>query len=108
MQRDAGALVLLDWHDPRQGVLTGKVFEYLLSPAPIWVIGGTLDSPLAQFVNEAERGVSFGKDGEGIRLAIRALAAGKGMRGRPNLEMIAGLSRANQAARFLRLLSLRK
>src|SRR5262249_14521593 len=36
MQRDASALVLLDWHDPRQGVLTGKVFEYLISPAPIW------------------------------------------------------------------------
>jgi glycosyltransferase involved in cell wall biosynthesis len=104
MQRDASALILLDWHDPRQGVLTGKVFEYLLSPAPIWVIGGTIDSPLAQFVNEAGRGVAFGKDVERIRLAIRELAAGKGTEAQQNREMIAKLSRKEQAGRFLELL----
>jgi hypothetical protein len=105
MQRDASALILLDWHDPRQGVLTGKVFEYLLSTAPIWVVGGALDSPLAHFVSEAGRGVAFGKDVERIRKAIRDLAAGQGKMSEQNLPMIAGLSRAEQARRFLELVA---
>lgn len=105
MQRDANGLVLLDWHDPRQGVLTGKVFEYLLSRAPICVVGGSLDSPLAQFVHEAGRGAAFGKDVESIRTAIREMATGKGTAGKSNQAMIAELSRANQATKFLDLLS---
>ncbi|HKB02730.1 MAG TPA: glycosyltransferase [Gemmataceae bacterium] len=104
MQRDASVLVLLDWYDPRHGVLTGKVFEYLLSPAPIWVVGGARDSPAARLVAEAGRGVALGRDVARIRTAIRDLAAGRGPRLVPNREFIAGLARDVQARRFLRLL----
>jgi glycosyltransferase involved in cell wall biosynthesis len=104
MQRDAGALVLLDWHDPRHGVLTGKVFEYLLSPAPIWVVGGAVDSPAAQLVARAGRGLALGRDVGRIRAAIRELAAGRAGRPTPDREFIAGLARDVQARRFLRVL----
>ncbi|MBO0698516.1 MAG: glycosyltransferase [Zavarzinella sp.] len=104
LQRDASALVLLDWHDPRHGVLTGKVFEYLLSPAPIWVIGGAPDSPAAGLVAEAGRGMSFGRDVGRIRAAIRGLAKGQTIPPTPNREFIAGLAREVQARRFLDLL----
>ena len=96
-------LILLDWRDPRHGVMTGKVFEYLVSPAPIWVIGGTLTSPVAQLVAEAGRGVAFAKDVERIRSAIRGLAEGRGRRCESNREMIASLSRTRQAHNFWRL-----
>ncbi len=101
LQRDASALILLDWHDPRHGVMTGKVFEYLVSPAPIWVVGGTRHSPVARLVMEAGRGMAIGKDVERIRTAIRDLATGRGGRLVANQPMIAGLSRAQQASRFL-------
>jgi hypothetical protein len=104
MQRDASALVLLDWYDPRHGVLTGKVFEYLVSPAPIWVVGGGPDSPAAGLVAEAGRGVGLGHDPDRIRAAIRELAAGTGPAFEPNRAFIAGLTRSEQARRFLRLL----
>jgi glycosyltransferase involved in cell wall biosynthesis len=104
MQRDASALVLLDWYDPRHGVLTGKVFEYLMSPAPIWVVGGSLNSPAAKLVKEAGRGMALGRDPERIRAAIRELAAGKGPALEPNQAFIAGLSRGEQAKRMLQLL----
>ena len=104
MQRDASALVLLDWYDPRHGVLTGKVFEYLLSPAPIWVVGGARNSPVARLVSDAGRGVALGRDVARIRTAIRELAPGRGTGPVPNREVIAGLARAVQARRFLRLL----
>jgi glycosyltransferase involved in cell wall biosynthesis len=105
MQRDASALILLDWYDPRHGVLTGKVFEYLMSLAPIWVVGGAPDSPAARLATEAGRGVALGRDPERIRVAIRELAAGKGSALEPNRAFIAGLSRGEQAQRLLRLLS---
>ena len=97
LQRDASALVLLDWFDPRHGVLTGKVFEYLLSPAPIWVVGGSPNSPAAGLVTEAGRGVALGRDPAGIRAAIRDLAAGKGPTLTPNAPFVAGLTRGEQA-----------
>ena len=105
MQRDASALVLLDWYDPRHGVLTGKVFEYLQSPAPIWVVGGSAKSPAAQLVTEAGRGVALGRDREHIQAAIRELAAGRAPVLEPNRPFIAALSRGEQARRFRRLLN---
>lgn len=40
MQRDADALLFLPWGDPQfAGVMTGKVYEYLFSRAPIMVLG---------------------------------------------------------------------
>lgn len=104
MQRDASALVLLDWYDPRHGVLTGKVFEYLMSPAPIWVVGGSATSPVANLVMEAGRGLALGRDPQPIRAAIRGLVAGAGPPLRPNRAFIAGLTRGEQARRLLRLL----
>lgn len=104
MQRDASALVLLDWYDPRHGVLTGKVFEYLMAPAPIWVVGGARDSPAARLVMEAGRGMAFGRDVRAIRAAIRELADGGAARRAPNQAFIAGLARDVQARRFLELL----
>jgi glycosyltransferase involved in cell wall biosynthesis len=100
LQRDASALILLDWHDRRHGVLTGKLFEYLLSPAPIWVVGGEADSPAARLVQQAGRGESFERNVEKLRTAIRnpILAS------TPNREFIAGLSREAQALRFLEML----
>jgi hypothetical protein len=104
MQRDASALVLLDWFDPRHGVLTGKVFEYLRSPAPIWVVGGSPNSPAASLVKVAGRGIALGRDVGRIRLAIGDLIAGKAPALVPNRPFIAGLTRGEQARRFLRLL----
>jgi hypothetical protein len=105
MQRDASALILLDWRDPRYGVLTGKVFEYLLSEAPIWVVGGPRRSAAARLVDEAGRGIGFGRDVVRIRAAIREREAGaRPFAAAPNQPIIAELSRTRQALRFLRLL----
>ena len=101
---DANALILLDWYDPRHGVLTGKVFEYLLSPAPIWVVGGALDSPASRLVREAGRGAGLGRVSERIQEAIRLLAAGKLTVFEPNRAFISGLKGEEEARRVLEVL----
>ncbi|MSR53627.1 MAG: hypothetical protein EXS09_10120 [Gemmataceae bacterium] len=104
LQRDASALILLDWRDSRQGVMTGKVFEYLLSPAPIWVVGGAMDSPVACLVGEAGRGFSLGSDVGRMRQAIQELAIGGAVARPANQQFLARLSREAQASRFLEVL----
>ncbi len=42
MQRDADVLLFLPWNDPSvEGVLTGKIFEYLFSGTPIIAVGAS-------------------------------------------------------------------
>jgi glycosyltransferase involved in cell wall biosynthesis len=73
LERDASALLLLDWNDPRQGVMTGKVFEYLSASAPILTVGGAADSTLAQLIRRTGRGFHLGADEERITRALTDL-----------------------------------
>jgi glycosyltransferase involved in cell wall biosynthesis len=105
MQRDADALLLLDWHDPREGVLTSKVFEYLPVAAPIFLVGSPPGSPLAALVRRAGRGVILPTDPRALAdwLAFWLDAAGS-ICNMPDRAFIASLSRPRQARRFLDLL----
>ena len=58
MQRDADGLVIIAWRDSGAGVLTSKLFEYLVARAPILVIGAGPDDPIAHVVQKAGRGVA--------------------------------------------------
>lgn len=57
MQRDADALLFLPWNDSSvDGVLTGKLFEYLFSGTPILAVGATGLEASQQLILEAEAG----------------------------------------------------
>jgi glycosyltransferase involved in cell wall biosynthesis len=60
MQRDAHALLFLAWNDPTvDGVLTGKIFEYLFSGTPIMSVGSTELEAAQQLIHEAKAGISL-------------------------------------------------
>lgn len=60
MQRDAHALLFLAWNDPAvDGVLTGKIFEYLYSKTPIMAVGSTQLEAAQQLILEANAGVAL-------------------------------------------------
>jgi glycosyltransferase involved in cell wall biosynthesis len=105
MQRDAQALLLLDHVDARQGVLTGKLFEYLCAAAPILVVGGQADSPIAQIVRRADRGINLVRDEARIARTIIDLLENGNRQGWPgDRDFIQQFSRKHQATRFLGLL----
>jgi glycosyltransferase involved in cell wall biosynthesis len=57
MQRDADALLFLPWNDSSiDGVLTGKLFEYLFSGTPILAVGATQLEASQRLILEAEAG----------------------------------------------------
>jgi glycosyltransferase involved in cell wall biosynthesis len=57
MQRDADGLVFVDWKNPDEGVLTGKLFEYLAASAPLLVVGSPAGSPIVEIMEQARAGV---------------------------------------------------
>ncbi|RMG05813.1 MAG: hypothetical protein D6735_04905 [Acidobacteria bacterium] len=64
MQRDADALLHLDI--PSEGILTGKVFEYLVAGPPILVVGGNAQSSVGALVEECQRGKNYRTDVEAL------------------------------------------
>lgn len=57
MQRDAHALLFLAWNDSTvDGVLTGKIFEYLYSNTPILAIGASHVEASQNLIMEAQAG----------------------------------------------------
>jgi glycosyltransferase involved in cell wall biosynthesis len=56
MQQEADILLLLESHAPEaRGVLTGKVFEYLMTDKPILLVGPGPDSELYQLLQKHDR-----------------------------------------------------
>lgn len=103
MQRDAGALLLVDFDSSMEGVLTGKAFEYISVTAPILAVGGErASSPIAGLLARSGRGVHLGCDLNAIIAALRALLGGAALRGvGPRDEAcIQVLARPSQALRL--------
>jgi hypothetical protein len=60
LQDEADLLLLLAWHRPMApGVLTGKVFDYLLTDRPILLLGDAADSELSQLLAQHGRLVAL-------------------------------------------------
>jgi glycosyltransferase involved in cell wall biosynthesis len=78
LQRGADILLFLDWTDPRaEGVLTGKLFEYLGSGRPILALGNRRDSEAAGIIAKAEAGVSLVHAEEVVEYLKRLLSSGR-------------------------------
>lgn len=110
MQRDADALLFLEFEAPGvEGVLTGKLFEYLFAEPPILAIGISQDSAAGRIIEKAGRGRAYGKDTEQLSLDLLQMmdmrVRGK-QRGsavlRPEIQQF---SRAQQARNLLALIS---
>jgi hypothetical protein len=78
LQRGADVLLFLDWTDPRaEGVLTGKLFEYLGSARPILALGSRRDSEAAGIIATAEAGVTLVDPEEVVEYLERLLRSGR-------------------------------
>lgn len=106
LQRDADALLLIDWPNSDQGVLTGKLFEYLHATAPILLVSAQPDSPPAEYVRQANRGHIIPRgDDEQLLARLRQLVTDpRSLALEPNSEFIATTRRDHQSARFLGML----
>ncbi len=71
MQRDAAALLFLPFISPvQEGILTGKLFEYLASGTEILSVGRARDASTAQLIEASGRGRDYGPDTGAITAAL--------------------------------------
>lgn len=106
LQRDAQALLLIDWPDSDQGVLTGKLFEYLHASAPILLMNAQPQSPLAEYIREAGRGhiVPSGDDDQLRARLLQLVLNPASLATESNPAFLKTTRRAHQSARFLTML----
>lgn len=70
-QMDADLLLLLESNAPSaNGVLTGKIFEYIASGTPILSVGSPRDSAIGRLLSETGAGVACGNDIDKIKSVI--------------------------------------
>jgi glycosyltransferase involved in cell wall biosynthesis len=105
IQRMCNALILLDWRDPTKGVVTGKLFEYLIGNSIILVIGGKKGSVIDTIVKKAGRGIHLEGDVKNIaEILINMVNNRDILLSERNEKYIQMFSRKKQALRFLELM----
>ena len=105
MQRDADALLLMDWKDSTAGVLTGKLFEYLGQRAPILVVGGEGESAISHMIEKTGRGEYFAQDETSIVEALSQLMdSSVNYCEKQNHELIMSFTRQAQSMRLLEMI----
>jgi glycosyltransferase involved in cell wall biosynthesis len=103
VQRNVDALVFLDWNDKNEdGVLTGKIFEYMFSGTPILGIGASLETVAGRLIKESGTGILLGTSVEVIAHAIKDLLDGKKLEYLPNQEVLSQYTREALASKMLR------
>jgi len=107
MQRDADALLFLEFDNGKtDGILTGKLFEYLNSSTEIWGIGVSENSAPGKIILEARAGKIFGKDKSLIKKElIRLLSNQKNKNLDLNNEFIKSFERKHLAESMLKIVN---
>ena len=110
MQRDGDALLFLEFEAPgAEGILSGKVFEYLFAGPPIIVVGvGGASSP-GRLIEEAGRGRTYGRDAGRVAEGLISLMSSRSLREDAVVDLpkfdLGKFSRPQQAARLLSFIS---
>jgi len=108
-QRKADLLLLMEsGNEAAKGVLTGKVFEYMVSGKPILSLGSQKNSAIGQLIEETGIGIVCEQDIEKIKKCLQGLISGSEMNEFcPNFEKIKLYNRGAQSQDFLRLIKSR-
>jgi glycosyltransferase involved in cell wall biosynthesis len=68
MQRDADALLFLPWGDvEKNGIISGKIFEYFYSENPVIAVGGTAEKGSIHILDDLVIKHAFGNDVDKIK-----------------------------------------
>lgn len=106
MQRDASILLFLEFKSRNQdGILTGKLMEYLFSGTQIWAIGVDEQVMSGKLIRESGCGVCFGTNKERLKSHLIEILKNKNKpKIQPNLEILKTFSRKIQAEKLLEII----
>lgn len=102
MQRAADLLLFLDFNaQGLDGILTGKLFEYMAAGRPVLGIGMDETKAPARLIHEAGIGISFGFDAIPIAEFLDKYIKGSAVPFHPDQEVINRYSRRKMAEKLL-------
>jgi glycosyltransferase involved in cell wall biosynthesis len=102
LQRDADALIFLDWNDKNeQGILTGKIFEYMFSGTPILGIGASQKTSAGKLIQESGTGILLGNSVGMIANTIKKLLNKEPLEYSPRQEILQQYTREFLADKML-------
>ncbi len=100
LQRSASALVAIEWSDPKAGVLSSKLFEYIAA-GPMVLLTGPGGGAMGEMLSQTGRGLHLGKSSELVEQSLRSLIAGECAFPEPIASEIEQLSRSAQSQRMI-------
>lgn len=105
LQRSVDALIFLDWKEPSvNGILTGKIYEYIFAGKPIFGIGATPETAAGQLILDLGVGYLVGSDSKAIAEILELLLEGKQLLYFPKTAMIQRYTRENIAQTMLTMI----
>lgn len=105
MQRDAHALLFLTWNNPSfEGVLSGKLFEYLFSGTPILAIGADHLEASQQLILDAKAGKALHNVVDIRNELIDLLEKNQKLPSHADLRFLMPFTRQHQAEKLLTLI----
>lgn len=106
IQRDTNILLFLEYEAPGiDGVLTGKLFEYLFSKTPIWAIGISSKTLTGKIIEESNSGKAMGKDIPTIKKELQMLIEGRKKSINEASSLIQQYTRKNLADKMLQIIT---
>ena len=107
-QRSADGLIFLEWEDPSaNGVLTGKLFEYMFSGRPIIGIGVSSKTTSGKLIEVSGTGIALGRDSTKIAEVLKKIIDGERINYSPSQEYLNRYTRKALAEKMLREIILR-
>lgn len=104
-QINSDALLFIDFDSENQGIVTGKIFEYISSGTPIIFLGKNCESDAAKIIKQSRSGITLKNHHELIKDAIIQIVDGL-LESQPrNLEFIHQFHRKNLAEKMINLAS---
>ena len=100
LQRTASALVAIEWSDPKAGVLSSKLFEYIAA-GPVVLLTGPDGGAMGDMLSRTGRGLHLGESRELVEQSLRSLIAGEQAFPEPIASAIEQLSRSAQSQRMI-------
>ena len=102
IQRSVDALLFFDWEDDSvDGILTGKIFEYMYSGTPVLGIGASEKTAAGRLIQEAGIGICLGKSVEKIAKCIEKLLNHEEIYYSPSQEVLQQYTRESLAKKML-------
>jgi len=102
IQKEADALLFLDWTDVRQqGIITSKIYEYVFAHTPILSIGTDFASISNDFIKKTGTGFLLGRSVPKIKKVLKKLLDHEKLPTAPNVELINNFHKKRLANKLL-------